>query len=60
MVKINEKNKCGNNKGKCDKMWIVKVGEGMGVLGYRCECKIGWMIGSEKRKCKIIEEFIMY
>ena len=44
-------NPCGNHNGNCDQMCIVTVGDGMGVLGYRCACNIGWMLGSDQRQC---------
>jgi hypothetical protein len=44
-------NPCGNHNGNCDQMCIVTVGDGMGVLGYRCACNIGWMLGSDQRRC---------
>jgi hypothetical protein len=44
-------NPCGNQNGNCDHMCIVTAGEGVGVLGYRCACNIGWMLGSDQRHC---------
>jgi len=42
---------CGSNNGKCQQMCIVTVGEGVGMLGYRCACNIGWMLGSDQHQC---------
>ncbi|XP_023703710.1 low-density lipoprotein receptor-related protein 2 [Cryptotermes secundus] len=53
-------NPCGNQNGNCDQMCIVTVGDGAGMLGYRCACNIGWMLGSDQRRCNLIEEFLMY
>jgi low density lipoprotein-related protein 2 len=44
-------NPCGTQNGNCDQMCIVTAVDGTGMLGYRCACNIGWMLGSDQRHC---------
>lgn len=46
------RNPCGNRNGGCQQMCIVTAGsEGVGSLGYRCACNIGWRLAQDLRNC---------
>jgi hypothetical protein len=33
----------------------------VGVLGYRCACNIGWMLGSDQQRCnRKLKTYVIY
>ncbi|XP_073976140.1 low-density lipoprotein receptor-related protein megalin isoform X3 [Rhodnius prolixus] len=54
-------NPCANKNGNCQHMCIVTAGsQGIGSLGYRCACSIGWRLAVDLKNCNLVEEFLLY
>ncbi|CAA9998006.1 unnamed protein product [Nesidiocoris tenuis] len=54
-------NPCGSNNGGCQHMCIVTAGShGLGTLGYRCACSVGWKLDHSRHNCNLVEEFLLY
>ncbi|CAH1397949.1 unnamed protein product [Nezara viridula] len=54
-------NPCGNNNGKCQHLCIVTAGsQGLGSLGYRCACNVGWRLRTNLQDCELVDEFLLY
>ncbi len=53
-------NPCKRNS--CEHLCIVtaSASDGSGGLGYRCACKIGFQLRTNRKSCMRIEDFLMY
>jgi low density lipoprotein-related protein 2 len=51
-------NPCAHNS--CEHMCILTSASETGGLGYRCACKIGYQLKSNRKSCEHVSEFLMY
>lgn len=50
-----------SNNGGCQHMCIVTAGtHGLGSIGYRCACSVGWRLASDLHNCNLVEQFLLY
>ncbi|XP_076061029.1 low-density lipoprotein receptor-related protein megalin isoform X2 [Oratosquilla oratoria] len=58
LVQTQVPNPCGDDNGGCEHLCIVT--HTSSGLGYRCACKIGYQLNRNKKRCTLVNEFLMY